>query len=56
MQLKLNDAFVQNGLDREQIVLVYRQHSRQSDRRVSFIWFILSDSFFVIYHEGNVPF
>jgi hypothetical protein len=34
MQLKLNDSVVLDGLKREQIVLVYRQHPRGLDRRV----------------------
>ena len=58
MQLNLNDAFVLDGLKREQIVLVYHQHPRLSDRRVvkfSFLLIILSD-LFAVYNEGNVPF
>lgn len=34
MQLKLNDSVVWDGLNREQIELVYRQHPRQSDRHL----------------------
>lgn len=41
MQLKLNDAVVLDGLNREQIELVYCWHPRQSDRRILSIRFLL---------------